>query len=63
MSSSDNSESNKAIRLLQDDVEKGISEKKVQNLVLKKILDAVENEKEAKDSIPPSKTKSKNPNK
>ena len=63
MSSSDNSESNKAIRLLQDDVEKGISEKKVQNLVLKKILDAVGNEKDAKDPVLTSKLKSKNPKK
>jgi dipeptidase len=63
MSSTDNSESNKAIRLLQDDVEKGISEKEVQNLVLKKILDAVGNEKETVDSFPPSKIKLKPPKK
>jgi hypothetical protein len=63
MASSDKPGKKTAIRLLEEDIEKGISEKRVQNLVLKKILDAVGAEKDAGSSGQSSKSKKNSPNK
>jgi hypothetical protein len=55
---SDSKPKKKEITLMEEDIEKGLSEKKVQNLVLKKILDEVDPGRKDQLESPETKNKS-----